>query len=255
MDKRTIIDDHRPHLPPFEEIYKNIHQPPELSRQEVRTASVVASHLDALPGFLVHRNIGGHGVVGVLHNGSGPAVLLRADKGALPHLEATDLPYASTKTAKNAEGETTPVMHTCGHDMHTATLIATAKLLYAARKHWSGTLICLFQPAEEITYGVKSMVADGLYEKVPIPDIVLGQHIHAIKAGVVALSGGPVLTAVDFFEIRIYEKSGHVSRPDLCVDPVITAAHILARLQSIVTKETRPEDFAVMACASIHGGK
>ena len=147
------------------------------------------------------------------------------------------------------------VMHTCGHDMHTATLVATAKLLYAARKHWSGTLICLFQPAEEITYGAKSMVADGLYEIVPIPDIVLGQHIHAIKAGVVALSGEPVLTAVDSFEIRMYGKSGQVSRPDLCVDPATTAAHIVVRLQNIVTEETRPEDFAVMTCASIHGGE
>ena len=177
-------------------------------------------------------------------------MLLCADMDALPHLEAT----GSTKTANSAEGETTPVIHACGHDMHTATLVATAKLLYAARKHWSGTLICLFQPAEEITYGAKFMVANGLYEKVPIPDIVLGQHIDATKAGVVALSGGPVLTAVDSFEIRIYGKSGHVSRPDLYVDPVITAAHIVVRLQSIVTKETRPEDFAVMACVSIHEG-
>ena len=145
-------------------------------------------------------------------------------------------------------------MHACGHDMHTATLMATATLLQAAKKHWSGTLICLFQPAEEIAHGAKAMVADGLYEKVPIPDIVLGQHIHAIKAGVVALSGGPILTAVDSFEIRIFGKSGHISRPDICIDPVITASHIVVRLQSIVTKETRPEDFAVVACASIHGG-
>ncbi|KAK3168347.1 hypothetical protein OEA41_004794 [Lepraria neglecta] len=207
MDKRTITDDHRPRLPPFEEIYKDLHQNPELSRQKVRTASIVASHLDALHDFIVYRNIGGHGVVDVLHNGSGPTVLLRADMDALPHLEATGLPYASTKTAKNAEGETTPVMHACGHDMHTATLMPPQ--------------------TEEIAYGEKSMVADGLYEKVSIPDTVIGQYIHAIKAGVVALSGGPVLTAVDSFEIRIYGESGHVSRPDLCVDPVITAAHIV----------------------------
>lgn len=145
-------------------------------------------------------------------------------------------------------------MHACGYDMHTATLMATATLLHAARKHWSGTLICLFQPAEEIAYGAKAMVDDGLYQKVPIPTIVLGQHLHAIKAGVVALSGGPILTAVNSFEIRIFGKSGHISRPDICVDPVITAAYIVVRLQSIVTKETRPEDFAVVACASIHRG-
>ncbi|KAK4696928.1 hypothetical protein P7C71_g1074, partial [Lecanoromycetidae sp. Uapishka_2] len=254
MDRKSIIDQYRPSLFPFEEIYKEIHRNPELSRQEVGTASIVASHLDSIPEFIVHRNIGGHGVVGVLRNNDGPTVLLRADMDALPHLEATGLPYASTKTAKDAEGETTPVMHACGHDMHTATLMATATLLHAARKHWSGTLICLFQPAEEIAYGAKAMVDDGLYDKVPVPSIVVGQHLHAIKAGVVALSGGPVLTAVDSFEIRIFGKSGHISRPEMCVDPVITAAHIVVRLQSIVTKETRPEDFAVVACASIHGG-
>ena len=142
--------------------------------------------------------------------------------------------------------------------MHTATLMAAAELLYAARSSWSGTLICLFQPDEETAGGAKAMVADGLYDKakygIPIPNIVLAQHLHAIKTGFVAISGGPILTAVDSLEIRVFGKSGHISRPDLCVDPVLTASQIVVRLQSIVTKEVRPEDFAVVACASIHGG-
>ena len=120
------------------------------------------------------------------------------------------------------------------------------------------TLVCLFQPDEETASGARAMVADRLFDperhNIPVPNIVLGQHVHAIKAGLVAVSGGPVLTAVDSLEVRIFGKSGHISRADLCVDPVLTASHIVVRLQSIVTKEVRPEDFAVIACASIHGG-
>lgn len=254
MDKHSLISRYRPDLAPFETIYRDVHENPELSGQEVRTASIVASFLDSLGGFRVHRNVGGHGVVAVLENGPGRTVMLRADMDALPHLERTGLPYPSKETATDAEGRLTPVMHACGHDMHTACLLGTTKLLHTAREHREGTLICLFQPAEEIAQGARAMVADGLYTKVPVPDIVLGQHLHAFKAGVVALGGGPILTAVDSYEIRIFGKSGHISRPDVCVDPIITASHIVVRLQSIVTKEVQPEDFAVVVCASIHGG-
>ena len=138
--------------------------------------------------------------------------------------------------------------------MHTAALMATASLLHAARKTWLGTLICLFQPAEEIASGAQAMVDDGLYDKIPIPDVVLGQHVLAMKEGVIALDGGPILTAVDSFEIRIFGKSGHISRPDICIDPILTAANVVVKLQGIVTKETKPEDFAIVACASINGG-
>lgn len=258
MDRATILNEYRPQLDRFEEVYRDIHRNPELSKHEVRTSSIVASHLDTLSGFTVHRGVGGHGVVGVLRNGSGPTVLLRADMDALPHLEQTNLEYASTKVAKGPDGKDTAVMHACGHDLHTATLMAVATLLHTAKSHWRGNLICLFQPDEETSYGAQSMIADGLYDQekygIPIPDIVLGQHTHAIKAGVVALSGGPILTAVDSFEVRIFGKSGHISRPDICIDPVVTASHVVVRLQSIVTKEVRPEDFAIVACASIHGG-
>ena len=183
---------------------------------------------------------------------------MRARADALPHLEKTGLPYASTKIATDQQGKPTPVMHACGHDLHTATLMAVAELLNSARSRWSGTLICLFQPDEETASGARAMVADGLYDKakygIPTPNIVLSQHLRAIKAGVVAISGGPILTAVESLEIRIFGKSGHISRPDLCVDPVLTASQIVVRLQSIVTKEVRPEEFAIIACPSIHGG-
>ncbi len=252
MNRKSTIHQYRPDLQPFEQVYRDIHKNPELSKQEVRTASIAASHLEALGDFIVHQRIGGYGVVGVLSNGPGPTVLLQADMDALPHLEKTNLDYASTKVVIDPEGKSTPVMHACGHDMHVATLMAAATLLHAAKSLWSGTLICLFQPNEETAGGARAMVADGLYEQekygIPTPDVVLGQHVHAMKAGVVALSGGPILTAVDSFEVRIFGKSGHISRPDLCIDPVVTASHIIVRLQSIVTKEVRPEDFAVIAC-------
>lgn len=257
-DKASIINKYRPDLEPFEHVYRDIHQNPELSRQEVRTANIAATHLEALDGFQVHRGIGGHGVVGVLKNGPGATVLLRADMDALPHLENTDLEYASTKIVKDLQGKETPVMHACGHDMHTTSLMAAATLLHAARSAWKGTLICLFQPDEETAGGAQAMVDDGLYDTnkygIPTPDVVLAQHDSALKAGVVALSEGAILTAVDSFEVRIFGKSGHVSRADLCVDPIVTASHIIVRLQTLVTKEVRPEDFAVIGCTSVHGG-
>ena len=258
MDKPSIVTKYRPALEPFEQAYRQFHKDPELSKQEAKTAAQVSAHLKALGRFAVHEGIGGHGVVGVLRNGPGPTILLRADMDALPHKEMTGLDYASTKVAVDPQGKETPVMHACGHDMHTAVLMAVSTLLHAAQDNWSGTLICLFQPAEETASGARGMVADGLYDEqrhgIPKPDVVLGQHLHAIKAGVVAISGGPILTAVDSFEVRVFGKSGHISRPDLSVDPVTTASHIIVRLQTLVTKEVRPEDFAVIACASIHGG-
>ena len=142
--------------------------------------------------------------------------------------------------------------------MHVALLMGATKLLHSARSQWSGTLVCLFQPAEELAEGALAMVQDGLYEYekygIPIPDIVLGQHTHATRAGRITLSPGPILTAIDSLDVRIFGKSGHVCRADLCIDPVLIASHIVVRLQSVVNKEVRPEEFAVVACGSIHGG-
>ena len=250
-----IIEKCRLDLQPYEAVYRNIHQNPDLSLQEAQTASVVARHLENLS-FNVHPKIGGEGVVGILENGNGKTILLRADMDALPIRESTNLDYASSKTTQNAEGKEVPVMHACGHDMHTTVLLATAALLQAAKRLWKGILICLFQPNEETACGAQAMVEDGLYTRhqIPIPDIILGQHIQTLKAGMIALRAGPILAAVDSFDIRIFGKGGHGSRPDLCIDPINTAGHIITRLQAIVSREIRPGELAVISCGSIHGG-
>ena len=255
MSAKELIEKCRPDLGQYENIYRDLHQHPDLSLQEARTASIVKEHLESL-NFDVHPKIGGEGVVGILKNGIGKTVLLRADMDALPILESTGLDYASTKTTRNADGKEVPVMHACGHDLHTTTLLATATLLHTAKPLWTGTLICLFQPNEETACGAQAMVDDGLYTRhqVPIPDIVLGQHIQTLKAGVVALRAGPILAAVDSFEIRIFGKGGHGARPDLCIDPIVTAGHIITRLQTVVSREVRPGELAVISCGSIHGG-
>ena len=254
-DTHGIINRFRPNLTTYEEIYKDLHHNPELSRQESQTASIAAAHLTNL-GFMVHQNIGGHGVVGVLSNGPGQTVLLRADMDALPVPERTELEYTSTKIMKDPDGKDVPVMHACGHDMHVATLMAASTLLHSARSHWSGTLICLFQPNEEFAAGAQAMVDDGLYQRfrIPVPDIVLGQHVLNLKTGTIGFAPGPVLAAVDSVEIRVFGKGGHGTRPDLAVDPIVTAAHIVTRLQSIVSREVAPKDTAVVSCGSIHGG-
>ena len=147
-------------------------------------------------------------------------------------------------------------MHAYGHDMHTTALMDVATLLESARSHWTGTLVCLFQPNEETAGGAQAMVDNGLYTShaVPVPDIVLDQHIMTIKAGTVARRSGPILAGVDSFEIRVFGKGGHGSRPDICVDPIVTASHIVTRLQTVVSREVKPGELAVISCGSFHGG-
>ncbi|MCJ1304465.1 hypothetical protein MMC08_007277 [Hypocenomyce scalaris] len=253
-DFEAILERHRPKLDTYEDVYKNFHQHPELSGQESHIASVAAKHLQGLK-FTVHEKIGGHGVVGVLHNGSGPTILLRADMDALPVQEQTDLPYASRARMVDYDGVEKPVMHACGHDFHVTSLMAASTLLHSARKEWSGTLICLFQPAEERADGATAMVEDGLYDKVPKPHIVLGQHVVPLPAGVLATHAGTVLSAADSLAVRIYGRGGHGSAPQNCIDPVVIASYIVVRLQSIVSRVIGPDDFAVVTCGSIHAGE
>lgn len=249
----SIVNENRPELARFEHIYKDLHRHPELSCREARTASIAAEHLKNLH-FTVHQNIGGHGVVGVLENGPGRIVLLRADLDALPIFEETDLPYASNDRMIDKDGEEKPVMHACGHDTHITSLMATATLLKSAKKRWSGTLICLFQPNEEHGGGARSMVEDGLYERIPIPDVVLGQHVCPLKSGVVAIRAGPITSAASTLNVRIIGKGGHGSEPQNCIDPVLIAGYILVRLQSIVSRSMDPGEIAVVTCGSIQGG-
>ncbi|KAJ5105782.1 Amidohydrolase [Penicillium alfredii] len=248
-----LLDRFRPDLKPFEEVYRHLHNHPELSRQEEQTAKTAAEHLTRV-GYDVQTNIGGYGVVGVLRNGDGPTILLRADMDALPVKEQTGLPYASTKHAKDVEGKLKPVMHACGHDSHVATMMAAAELLHAARSHWSGTLICVFQPAEEQLDGAQAMLDDGLYDKIPKPDVVLAQHVIRMRAGTVHLRAGPLLTAADAFDVRIFGRGGHGSAPQATIDPIMIGAAVVMRLQTIVSREVTPGKMAVVSCGSIHAG-
>jgi hippurate hydrolase len=236
-----------------EELYRDLHRHPELSHQERRTAALVADRLRGA-GFEVHEGIGGTGVVGVLRNGEGPAVLLRADMDALPVLEATGLPYASEVTATDAAGTEVPVMHACGHDVHVACLAGAAQLLAEGREHWAGTLVALFQPAEEVGDGARGMVDDGLAALVPVPQVALAQHVMAARAGRVATHPGPALSAADSMRVTVHGRGAHGSMPQASVDPVVLAAMIVVRLQAVVAREVTPGETAVLTVGSIQAG-
>jgi amidohydrolase len=203
------IDTHK-----YEALYKHFHANPELSNLEAQTAKTVADHLSRLNAFEIKTDIGGHGLVGVLRNGSGKTILLRADMDGLPVLEATGLPYASTVTMADVEGVVRPVMHACGHDMHMTCLLAAAEILVRLKSEWNGTLVVLFQPAEERGTGAKAMVDHGLYERheVPIPDFALGQHVMAMRAGSVGLKTGTIMAGADSMRITLHGVGGHGSQ-------------------------------------------
>ena len=224
--------------------YEDLHRHPELSGQEQRTAGIVASTLRGL-GIEVHEGIGGYGIAGVLGNGDGPTVLLRADMDALPVQEQTGLPYASQSPG---------VMHACGHDLHTACLLAAADELCQTSAQWSGTVVFCFQPAEETVSGAQAMVDDGLYDRVPSPDVVLGQHVSPLPAGVIGLRPGPAFASSDCIRITLYGRGGHGSRPEACVDPVVMAAAVVMRLQTIVSREVAGSQTAVVTVGCIQAG-
>lgn len=251
---QAILDKFRPDMKPFEAFYRQLHSSPELSGQEEQTASYAAEYLKNLD-FEVHTKIGGHGVAGVLRNGEGPTILLRADMDALPVEEKTGLSYASKKTSRLPDGLEKPVMHACGHDSHVTTLAAATTLLHSAKEHWSGTLICIFQPAEEQLCGAKGMIDDGLYDKIPKPDIVLAQHVVRMKAGTISVRADRLLTAADTFDVRIFGRGGHGSAPHTCIDPVFIGSTVVTRLQGIVSREVAPGELAVVTCGSIQAGQ
>jgi len=235
-----------------EDLYRDLHQHPELSHQERRTAGLVTGRLRSA-GFEVHTDIGGTGVVGVLHNGDGPKVLLRADMDALPVQESTGLPYASSVTADSGDGQV-PVMHACGHDMHVACLAGAATLLAGGRDDWHGTLIALFQPAEETGDGARGMLDDDLEKLIPKPDVAFAQHILPVPAGLVGTHAGPVLSAADSMRVTVHGRGGHGSMPQATVDPVVLAAMIVMRLQTIVSRVTPPSETAVLTVGSLQAG-
>ena len=236
-----------------EELYRDVHRHPELSHQEQRTAALVADRLRGA-GFEVHERVGGTGVVGVLRNGEGPVVLLRADMDALPVREATGLPYASEASSTDAAGTEVPVMHACGHDVHVTCLAGAAQLLADGAEHWSGTLIALFQPAEEVGDGARGMVDDGLADLIPTPGVALAQHVLPAPAGLVGTHAGAALSAADSMRVTVHGRGAHGSMPQAAVDPVVLAAMIVVRLQTVVAREVAPGETAVLTVGSIQAG-
>jgi hippurate hydrolase len=235
-------------------LYTHLHAHPELSLQEVESAARMADELRKL-GFAVTTKVGGHGVVGVLRNGAGPTVLVRADMDALPVTERTGLPYASTVRTRDRFGNETGVMHACGHDIHMTCFVGTARALVALKDKWSGTLVCIAQPAEEIGVGARAMLADGLFTRFPKPDFALALHCEArLPVGQVAYSEGLALANVDTVDVTVKGKGGHGAAPHTTVDPVVLAARIVLDLQTIVSREINPTDPAVVTVGSIHGG-
>lgn len=240
-------------IPALEALYKDLHAHPELSMQESRTAGLAADRLRAA-GFEVTTGIGKTGVVGILHNGDGPTVMMRADMDGLPVEEATGLPYASKVKATDREGRTVPVMHACGHDMHVTWLAGAIALLAQARNVWRGTVIAVFQPAEETAEGAQAMIDDGLFKRFAKPDVVLGQHVMVGPAGVVGGRPGVITSAADSLQIRLFGRGAHGSMPQASIDPVVMAAATVMRLQTIVSREIAASDAAVVTIGALQAG-
>jgi amidohydrolase len=236
-----------------EDFYRHLHQHPELSHQEHQTAAEIAKRLGSL-GYQVHGGIGGTGVVGVLRNGDGPTVLLRADMDALPVEEQTGLPYASTVTARDLDGNDVPVMHACGHDVHVTCLLGASALLANGRDLWHGRVVALFQPAEELGDGARKMVDDGLATVVGQPDVAFAQHVLPMPSGIVGTRPGSTLSAADSMRITVYGRGAHGSMPQASIDPVVLAAMIVVRLQTVIAREIPPTDPAVLTVGSIQVG-
>lgn len=237
----------------LEVLYKDFHQHPELSMQEVRTAKIVADAMQEL-GYEVTRNVGVTGVVCVMKNGAGPSVMLRADMDALPMAENTGLPYTSTVTARDADGVEVGVAHSCGHDMHVTWMIGAARILAANRAAWQGTLMIVFQPGEETAEGATAMVRDWGEGRFPKPDIILGQHVMVGAAGTVSYRPGVTLSAGDSLKITLFGRGSHGSQPQTSIDPVIMAAATTMRLQTIVSREIAPSEPAVLTIGSLQAG-
>src|SRR4051812_48876911 len=237
----------------LEDLYRDVHAHPELSMQEQRTGDQAAGHL-AHAGYEVTTGVGGTGVVGLLANGAGPTVMLRADMDALPVKEATGLPYASTTTATDPDGNEVPVMHACGHDMHVAWLAGVTALLASARDAWQGTVLAVFQPAEETAQGAQAMIDDGLFDRFPKPEVILGQHVMPAPAGAIGIRPGTTQAAADSLEVRLFGRGAHGSMPESSVDPVVMAAATVLRLQTIVSREVAASQAAVVTIGALQAG-
>jgi amidohydrolase len=259
MHVSKILDLHRPDLSTYEGLYKQFHQNPELSNLESETAQSIVQQLQRIsPDIDIRPTIGGYGIAAIIKNGSGPTVLSRADMDALPVEERTGLAYASQKRMADVHGQEQPVMHACGHDMHMTCLLAYAQLMISAREHWQGTVVLVFQPAEERGTGAQSMVDDGLYDpkrhNVPVPDVVFSGHVVPARAGVIGTRSGTMASSCDNLRVTFHGRGGHASAPERLVDPIVMAASTVLRLQTIVSREIAPSEHAVVSCAGFHAG-
>ena len=240
--------------PSLRALYEQLHRHPELSTMEVNTPALLAKELRAV-GVEVTERVGGNGVVGVLRSGAGPTVLLRADMDGLPIKEATGVPYASTAVVKDMAGKEQPAMHACGHDVHMTGLIGAARALSALKGEWSGTVVFVLQPAEEIVAGARAMLADGLYTRFPKPDVALALHVEgALPAGVIGYREGPYMAGVSSVDILVRGVGAHGSTPHLAKDPVVLASQVVLALQTIVSREVPPGTRAVVTVGTSSGG-
>lgn len=260
---KSIVKDHLPELSSYEDLYKHFHRNPELSTQEVNTSKKILEVFKSLnekhgSPIEIKHPIGRTGMIGIHENGPGKTLLLRADIDGLGIKEQTGLEYASTARQfdEHLDQVEKPTMHACGHDFHITSMLAAIETFLKAKESWSGTLIYLFQPAEERACGATMMLDDGLYEKhgCPEPDIVLGQHVMSMEAGTVHTQTGPTMSAADSYKITIYGRGGHGSMPHFTVDPVVIASHIVVRLQTIVSRELPPDETAVLTVGSFQAG-
>ncbi|MDN3657021.1 amidohydrolase [Ferruginibacter paludis] len=236
------------------EIFKDLHQNPELGFMEVRTSAIIEKELKAL-GYEVMTGIGKTGVVGILKNGAGPVVMYRADMDCNSVKEITGLPYSSTKTMKKVDGTEVPVMHACGHDAHVTWLLEVAKIMASIKNEWKGTLVMLAQPAEEPLTGAKAMVNDKMYDKgVPVPDYLFGLHTTPIATGSIKNGAGERAAGSDQLDVTFYGIGGHGSTPELTKDPVVMACNAVLQYQTIVSRSIAAQDVAVLTVGAIHSG-
>jgi hippurate hydrolase len=243
-----------PVLPDAYALYLDLHQHPELSSHETRTAALLAGRLRQL-GYEVTENVGGTGVVGIMKNGSGPTVMLRTELDALPVEELTGLPYASKIRTKDDSGRDVPVMHACGHDLHMSSWWGTAAIMARTKDTWHGTLMLIAQPAEETISGAKRMVEDGLFTRFPKPDVGIALHdTNDMPVGQVGITPEYAWANADSLRITIYGKGGHGARPETTVDPIVIAASIVVRIQSIVSREIRTGEAAVITVGYFQAG-
>ncbi|HXT06644.1 MAG TPA: amidohydrolase [Roseiarcus sp.] len=240
-------------LAKLEEIYKDLHANPELSMQEHRTAGIAAEWLKK-QGYEVTAGIGGTGVVGLLRNGDGATVLLRADMDALPIEERTGLPYASDKSGAGRFGGTTSIAHACGHDMHVTWMMGASRILAENRDKWRGTVMVVFQPGEETAEGAHAMIGDGMVKRFPKPDVTLAQHVMPLSAGQIGYRLGTMLSAGDSWEVKLFGRGAHGSMPEKSIDPVVMAASAVMRLQTVVSREVAMTDNAVLSVGTMQAG-